>query len=340
MTPQAGRDRPDAGERADALARLIRAAGARQVPPSDAAERVYAVAESVWRGTVARRRRRRAAWAVAAGLVLAAAVARLAGDVGDPAPAAMAARTDRVVGDVAALAPGDTVWRPVAGDRAPIPAGTRLRSGTAAGAGLVLTGGTSLRLGASSEILLESASRAHLRSGRVYVDAGPLPGAANPLEIVTAQGSVSHVGTQFELAYGQEGLRLRVREGRVLLQRGGSATSAAAGGTEIFLGADGTLRRATVAGHGPDWDWVQALAPTPELRDRPLSVLLQWVARETGREVRFARPELRERAGRTTLHGAAESLLPMEAMAAVLATTDLRYELVGEGHILIDERPR
>jgi ferric-dicitrate binding protein FerR (iron transport regulator) len=339
MTPQAERDRPDAGDRADALARLIRAAGARQVPPADAAERVYAVAESVWRGTLARRRRRRAAWAVAASLVLAAVVARLAGDVGGPAPAALAARSDRVVGEVASLAPGDTVWRPVAADRASLPAGTRLRSGTAAGAGLVLAGGTSLRLGASTEILLESAGRAHLRSGRVYVDAGPRPGVASPLEIVTAQGSVSHVGTQFELAYGQEGLRLRVREGSVLLQRGGSATSAA-GGTEIFLGADGTLRRATVAGHGPDWDWVQALAPAPELRDRPLSVLLQWVARETGREVRFARPELRERAGRTTLHGAAESLLPMEALAAVLATTDLRYELVGEGHIRIDERPR
>ena len=67
----------------------------------------------------------------------------------------------------------------------------------------------------------------------------------------------------------------------------------------------------------------------------PLTVLLEWVARETGRVIQFDKPEIERKAGTTILHGNIRHLAPLEALEVMLATTDLEYALPDDGTILI-----
>jgi hypothetical protein len=66
-----------------------------------------------------------------------------------------------------------------------------------------------------------------------------------------------------------------------------------------------------------------------------VTVLLTWVARETGRAVRFASPDIERKAGTTILHGNIRHLAPLEALSVMLATTDLEYTLPDDATILI-----
>ena len=43
-------------------------------------------------------------------------------------------------------------------------------------------------------------------------------------------------------------------------------------------------------------DWVHALASAPDIDNQPLTILLAWVARETGVAVRYATPAIERRA--------------------------------------------
>lgn len=88
------------------------------------------------------------------------------------------------------------------------------------------------------------------------------------------------------------------------------------------------------------WEWVHAVAPVPLVDGRPLAVLLDWVARETGRPLRYASPTIREQAMNTVLHGRIRDLAPLEALEVMLATTDLDYALLADGTIEIRPRNR
>jgi hypothetical protein len=63
---------------------------------------------------------------------------------------------------------------------------------------------------------------------------------------------------------------------------------------------------------------------------RPASALITWVARETGRRLRYESPLVEQRAAAVILHGDIRHLAPMEALDAMLATTDLVVELSGD----------
>ena len=49
----------------------------------------------------------------------------------------------------------------------------------------------------------------------------------------------------------------------------------------------GDVQRAAVAIDDASWDWVQLVVRTPDIEDRPLSDLLEWVSRETGRGIQL-----------------------------------------------------
>ncbi len=82
------------------------------------------------------------------------------------------------------------------------------------------------------------------------------------------------------------------------------------------------------------------MAPVPQLHNRPVAVLLEWVSRETGREIRFAAPEVQLHADKTILSGIkdVQNLTPMEILDAGVAITDLEYEIMDSGDILIQAR--
>jgi len=325
------------GPAEDSLARLIRMAGRRQEPPPEAREQVFAIASAAWQGKIRRRQRRRVSYAVAATVALVAVLIGVLqiGQGRYGVPALDIAVTDLVAGTVEVKGTADATWRAIQGSGAALTEGTRIRTAEKSGLGLRLASGDSFRLNEQTELLFESSAQIHLLAGTVYLDSGSDDSAAE-LEIRTPAGRVRHIGTQFELKYTREALRLRIREGQVVLSYPVGEVQAQQG-DELSIGRDGRLFMSTVDPYGSEWEWVQALAPMPGGDRRSLASLLNWVERETGREVHFARPDLEARAAETMLHGNSRRMVPMEALSVMLETTDFYYTVTGENEILIEE---
>ncbi len=199
-----------------------------------------------------------------------------------------------------------------------------------------LAGGESMRLDAETRVRVTSSSAVELEQGAVYFDSeGAGDGAG--VEVRTTLGLVRDIGTQFEVrlleAATVESLRVRVREGEVVLEHRGESHGAGAG-VELAIDAGGTLRRGAVAIHGPDWDWVLETAPAPDIAGRPLPVFLDWVEREGGWTVRFTDVETAELAATTILHGDLEGLTLTEASSMVFQGSGLAYRIAGQSFVV------
>lgn len=309
----------------DIVESLIRSSGRRIEPPADAYQEVFIAAHAAFREKSARRRERlRGLWAVAAA-VLVVSVALLFRWMPPAAQQGELAQFARVLGDVE-VATGD-LWRPAAEAQSRLAAGVRIRTRSGGRAALSLVGRESLRLAPDTEVMLDAPGRLYLQRGTLYVDSGARPPAAH-IEVVTPAGTAHDVGTQFELRIANDELRLRVREGRVVIDRGGQSVTGRAG-EEVSIDRMGGVARAAIAADDPAWQWVEAVAPVPDLDGKPAATLIAWAARETGRRLQYESPETEQRAKGVILHGDIRHLAPMEALEAVLATTDLMVELQG-----------
>jgi ferric-dicitrate binding protein FerR (iron transport regulator) len=189
-----------------------------------------------------------------------------------------------------------------------------------------LEGGGTLRIARGTELETIAADEVALREGEVYVDMPPDLPRASAFVVRTPVGLIEHLGTQFDVAAVDHEVRIRVREGRVRLLRGSGAETAVAG-TELVVPKTGPISHRSIATHGRQWSWIEALEPEYEIEDRKLMDFLQWAARETGRRLSFADDRARDVAEQTRLHGSVRGLPPEAALEMVLTTTSLRSEL-------------
>jgi hypothetical protein len=191
-----------------------------------------------------------------------------------------------------------------------------------------------------SEIRIEAADLVALHRGAVYVDSVVGSAAPSALAIVTPVATVRHLGTQFEArllpATGGAGalaLRVRVREGSVLVERAG-ATHEAREGSELLMRADGTVERFTTPAHGASWEWTQRAAPALDIEGITLAAFLAWEARELGLPWRYAAPRLETAAQEIVLHGSIAGLTPEEALSVVLPGCAMRHRRLEAGLLL------
>src|SRR5688572_16766831 len=157
------------------------------------------------------------------------------------------------------LGPGE-VGRPLA-------AGSEIETGAGAGRVALRTAtGASLRLDAGTRVRLAAVDLIELRQGAVYIDTG-VGDAGRGLAVRAEAGLFQDTGTQFEVRTEGRGAevvtRLRVREGRVELDRAGGRVAAGAG--EALVVRDDEVVREAAPSYGPDWDWVTAAAPMLEI---------------------------------------------------------------------------
>jgi len=317
----------------DPLARLIHDAGHRVAPPAQAYERALLATTQVWQKKV-RGRRLRLVSALAACLgAISVGAAVVLNSFDAPAPMQEpVVRVAHVIGDARVRTTSSHEWRSMNEELTALPSDTVLRTGPASAVALQ-AGDASIRIAGGAEIILESRSRLRLKRGKVYVDTGSA-GVQGRMVVVTDAGSVADIGTQFEVLYENGHYRVRVREGYVLLERGEQRRRGSTG-DDISIDRNGRVSIASIAANDPEWRWVQSLASAPEIDDRPLAVLVAWVARETGMTVRYATPAVERKATTTILHGSIRNLEPLEALAVMLATTDLRHEVRPDGTIMI-----
>ena len=321
-------------EERDVLGELIQAAGRRPTPSADQHEQVFAAAHSAWRRTIVARQRRQRTYAAAATLAALAigliAVLQLLPE--GPIPAV--ATTTVVRGDAAVFSPETGIWQPLGAPGIQIGPGSRVRTEADGRAAFRLSQDTSVRINTDSELVFHSASELELIAGTIYVDSGPDDGAGS-VEVATTHGTIRDIGTQFEVQAVAGSLRVRVREGLVQLYQSGRLSEEGAVGEEFLIDSAGEIQRDRFSSYDPGWGWAEALAGPPNVDGLPVLEFLNWVARETGRQIRFEEPGVQLAAGTAVLHGSAQNLTPMDALDAMLATTDFKYAVLTSGVIVI-----
>ena len=319
----------------DNLARLLRLAGPRPEPSPEVTAEVYDSVRAAWAARGRRRSRLRYVLqgAVAASLIAVVAVLLWPASVERPVTVAIG-NVQQVAGAVSANVDG--AWRSLhSGDE--FSTGMPLRTNTAAGLGLQLGNGASVRLAADTRLVFETAQRLRLEQGRVYVDtAGARPGAQ--YEVMTNTGVIRNLGTQFEVYSDGERTRVRVRGGEVVLDTAAESLHARRG-EALLADRAGRIERSRFPSDDPQWQWVQELAPPFETNDSRVIDLVDWVARETGREVVFADARARNAAAATRISGSITGLAPEQVMATALATTRLQAEVGGARIVITRKAP-
>jgi ferric-dicitrate binding protein FerR (iron transport regulator) len=331
----------------EGLAQLLREAGARDVPSAELMQDVRRAVHAEWQSVVSQRRRRH--WLVGSGLAASVAVAALATTIGlkiGISPATPVASVARVEGTLQMTTDGGEQWRVVqAGET--LMEGATLRTNGETRAALDFGDGVSVRIDSGSLLELKSQDRIALDDGAVYVDAEPradlpradlpradLPRAnlqaraAQQLSIETLYGTVRHLGTQYLLRTVRSGVEVSVREGRVEIVSPERRLEAASGEQLMFAG-NGEVSRSEISAQDSRWHWATDIAPVFDIERQPLARFLEWVARETGKQIAYATPEIHARAEQMLLRGSVTDLPPEQALAAVLATTPFKYQSLG-----------
>jgi ferric-dicitrate binding protein FerR (iron transport regulator) len=313
----------------DTALELLRVAGPRRDASPDREARVTAAVRAHWGRSMEVRRRRRRQWQVAA--VAAAAVLVLA--VTLPRIMRSVATTDLAVVEVMVgevqIGATDPLQPPPLG--AGVQQGTVVETGDDGRVALRLADGGSLRVDIGSRIVFEDPGTVRLDRGAVYIDSDPSLAGHTPLAIDTARGRVRELGTQFEVRLLPDFLRVRVREGRVTMQRIETEIEA---GQQALMNADGALELSPVAPTDPGWSWLLEVAPAFELEGASAAAYLRWVERETGLELRWAEQRLAARAEGMVLHGDTTGLRPDQTLEVVLPTCGLGHK-VEQGALIV-----
>lgn len=330
-------DKERQAEGPDDIARLIAGAGKRPVPPAQIHESARAAVEQAWNESTSQRTsRRRALWLSAAGVaamtfgLIWLALQRPSAEASDAATL-LAAR-----GEVTVTTTQDRQLI-VAGSR--LPAGTTVRTAKT-GFVLMTVASVTMHVGPQSTLRIGRAGRVRLTDGRLYVESAVASEPSPPLIVLTPFGQVSHLGTQFQVIVDSAAMTVSVRSGHVRVKEPDDRVQRLTEGDGLEVHRDGTVQRITVAPYGASWAWVDSLVPDFPIDGRPLSEFLAWYTRETGLKLVLMGPRTVAAVRRTTLSGSIAGLTPNQALAAVMATTDLECDMSMPGEIRVRMRGR
>lgn len=314
----------------DPIAKLMNLAGPRDAVPADARRRVHIRVRNEWRRSVIRSRTLR--WsvpvAVAASLIIAVTMNIRTPDVAPPVASKPIATIARINGNADPSANSLSVGDPVF-------AGDTITTADGQGISLAMNRDLSLRLAAGTTVTIDSFDEVTLASGRVYADSGQAIYQDRHITIVTDAGIATDIGTQFAVGYLQDEMSVAVREGTVDVSDRSESYTAESGDRLVLQTGSGVVFD-QVSKYDDSWDWAVALAPAFDIHNRSLLDFLSWAARETGKELEFANPDVRMAVMRTMLRGSVSGFTPSEALDSVLATTKFNYR-VDQQHIAIGE---
>lgn len=224
-------------------------------------------------------------------------------------------RVDDVQGTGRSLVPGDR-----------LNVGDRLHTGLRGGLGMKYRG-ADVRVGRDTEVVVH-ATRLELVSGTLYVDTGAPGSEQADVVVATRLGSVTHLGTQYLVQLDSDQLVSAVREGQIIFRseqqkRQLSADAATAG--EIRVSDDGSVTESRKPRRGELWDWAVEISPGISLAGRSPDEVLTWAARESGRTLTYVDEKVAAVAREGRLSGADAKISSAEALAAVEASTRLRF---------------
>jgi hypothetical protein len=326
------------------LSELLKLAGRRAVPDEHHQARARAAAQAEWKRLARRRRWSRALWAPPIAAAVVTAVLAPAWFSSHPAqsagPAEALAKADIEVATLQMVTGAITVTPRNAEATRPTRPGERLRTGDrveTAGDGramFVLTGGTIVKVDRNTQVSLDRGVLT-LERGRLYVDADP---KANDRDVVvqTTLATVRHLGTQFEVRFDGRAVVVRVREGEVAMDTGGTKWPPLSAGWAMGLTADLRLERDQIATYGPEWSWMAELPRPFILEGSTLRAFLDWVSREQGWRWQYEDQSIGALLD-IVQRGPIEGLTAKQALGMVLDANGLSFRET-EGRLVIVRR--
>lgn len=238
-----------------------------------------------------------------------------------------------------------------------VTASSRLGNDTTLTEGRALTAGQTLLTAADGyaavnwagyDLRLNRDTRLELRRDGVALQAGELYVSDDPhrighfqLVITTPFGTVRDIGTQFMVRVQADTAVTTVRRGVVEFRAGHTTHRAepdSSFASRLSVTREQTVHAERVSPGGNEWRWIYRAAPGFALDGRTAWDFLRWSIGESGLRLVFDTSAAEIYARTTTLHGSIEGLDPEEALAPVLATTDLDY-VVESGSLRISLRP-
>jgi ferric-dicitrate binding protein FerR (iron transport regulator) len=320
----------------DVLEDLLRQAERRPTPSAEQTAAARQAVRAEWQTVSGRFRRRRQVrrYAIAASLLL--GVVAIFNLVRTPVyDAVRVAAIEKSFGSIYVL--GEQAELRESNDLVGIESGQTILTGADAGLGLAWGKGGSLRLDANTKVEFLGDTAIYLESGRVYFDsrAEAAAPAGNPprFTVVTDQGEVTHLGTQFMTRVEPDRLIVSVREGRVAVDGLFHDYNARPGEQVVF---EGRQRPSVlnISSTGESWAWVSATAPAFDVDGKTLYEFLQWASRELGCELRFEGQA--EVIARSAVLGGAFDAMPAEQLRIRLASAALDWRMA-EGVIYVSE---
>ena len=186
-------------------------------------------------------------------------------------------------------------------------------------------------------VRLPAADVVEIERGAVYLDTGRSQPASPAMSVVTSMGTLRDVLVRnSKSGCPRIRVRLRVREGVVVFERG-QLTVQAGGGTELVAPKGGEPSIRPFAAFGPEWAWIWQAAPAFNLSESTLRQFLDWIERETGYKAAFKTADIGESASAIKLQGSIEDMSPEEALDVVLPAVGLDYRI--ENGTVVLERP-
>jgi ferric-dicitrate binding protein FerR (iron transport regulator) len=231
------------------------------------------------------------------------------------------ATVERLEGSALMEAAGDAPVVVRAGT--PIPAGVRFvtREGRVA----LSLGSLSIRVDRGTTLQLGDRELT-LQHGAIYVDTGVAGAVPSTLRIVTPEGEVRHVGTQYQVLVQGEKTVVRVREGNVRIdRRDDTHTERVDANEEVVLVRGQSAVRRAVSAHGPEWRWSTEIAPPFDIEGRSLAELLAWLTRENGWQLEYATAAARGAAAEVLLHGGRATAASPETLTRIAAITGFSF---------------
>ena len=310
------------------LEALLREVGTRDEPSPELADSIRTAVHAEWRAMVDEARRARRRWMLA----LAASVLGVVFALGlvfkvALAPAAEVAKVayvdGRVLAQSNAIAVGDVLKR-----------NDVVRTDAKSHASFRVGEDLSVRLDVDTAVKWVAADRVKLERGALFVDSR----GRTPLWVETEVGTVRHVGTQYQVRSLGSEIDVSVRAGRIEVRNARGSNTANAG-ERLRVTSQGDVSRSYLPRGDASWSWVTQAAPVPDIENETLAAFLDWVAAETGREVVYASPAVRDLANSIRLHGSIRGLDLDTALNVVLQTTELRCDQAKDEVIVITNVP-
>lgn len=327
----------------DDVGRLIRIAGQPQMP-AERLRRAKVAAHATWERQARRRRRavfagRIAILAAAASVALLLAVAVMRGPGSAPPGPAGSMKVELVAGKAQI---GSAAGRSVSNLRELEPVDV-LTSGSVVltsgddRAALRLPSGHSLRLDHGSRIRMLDPTSLALDRGAVYLDSGAGGARGRKIAVETWLGRLEEIGTQYEIRLASASVRIRVREGAVVLHHANENHEVSVG-TEMEILPDGSTSTREIATSGEEWTWISDVTPSMELGGRTARAFLDWAARERGLRLVFSGEETERAASEVQVAGDIHGMTIEQALDAVLPSCRMAYR-VQSGLLIVSPEP-